>query len=486
MSHTIYLGSVSKKRNSTKQPTLITSVDIVLKTPTSLHTPTFTVNVASFPWNYFKWDDRYYFVTDVTCVHYGFFQVTGVIDVLATYKSYILGSTQYVSYSSLHGDTWLPDTRIPIKKNAITSKVTQSLDFPSSAGSYILSVVGKTGVDCFLVSKSTINSLIADLQTWCDTDVQALIANIDPSSPETAIASLAEINAQVGVVGNAYTVAVQCIRSCHWVPFNPTLIGGSSATIYLGEYNTGLSGTKISTRYFTGNVGVSIPWHFSDWRRTYSENLYLYLPFVGMTSLNTDDLVNQSSISIKYSASPTDGQVCYEVKAGDQIIGTYGGNCKMEMPIGINQAASLGDIATTLFQGTEKVVSSGVKTAELSGQLNAVGAVGAGVQTGFAAVETMYQTANVAMSTNLTTIGGIGGGAGAGLDMSVACISVAHDTVVEPSAMVATMGQPTMKAVTLSSLSGYCQCANAHVAAPAELQELNEIDAFLNSGFYIE
>ena len=79
-----------------------------------------------------------------------------------------------------------------------------------------------------------------------------------------------------------------------------------------------------------------------------------------------------------------------------------------------------------------------------------------------------------------------GGGAGAGLDMTVAVISVAHETVIEPAVMTATMGQPTMKPVQLGTLHGYCQCANAHVAAPAELQELNEIDTYLNSGFYIE
>ena len=44
-----------------------------------------------------------------------------------------------------------------------------------------------------------------------------------------------------------------------------------------------------------------------------------------------------------------------------------------------------------------------------------------------------------------------------------------------------------MKPLALSTLTGYCECANAHVAASgAEAQELDEIDAFLNSGFYIE
>lgn len=485
MAHTIYAGVVSKRRNSTLVPSLSTAFNVVLKTPTSLHTPTFTINAATFPYNYLKWDDRYYFVTDVTSLHYGLFEVSAVVDVLATYRSQILASTQFVSYSSLHGAEWLPDTRIPITKNAIIAKRTANLDFASTTGAYVLSVVGQTGVDTYTVSRNAIASIIADLQDWCDTDVDALIANIDPSSPETAIASLAEINAQVGFLGNAYEVAVQCIRSCHWVPFSRTLIDGASGTIYLGEYNTHQTGNKIINRV-TGNVDISLPWHFSDWRRAYSEKMYLYLPFVGCTSLNVDELINLSSIDIKYSISAGDGQVCYEVKAGDHIIGTFGGNCKMEVPIGINQASSYGDIVTTLLQGAEKTVASGVHTAELAGQLNVTGSASGTVQTAFNAFNAMYNTTNVAMSTNLSTIGGIGGGAGAGLDLEAAIISVANDTVIEPSVMTATMGQPTMKPVQLGSLHGYCQCANAHVAAPAELQELNEIDAYLNSGFYIE
>jgi len=485
MAHTIYAGVVSKKRNSTLVPSLSTTFDVVLKTPTSLHTPTFTINAATFPYNYLKWDERYYFVTDVTSVHYGLFEVSAVVDVLATYRSQILASTQFVSYSSLHGATWLPDTRIPITKNTHIAKNTANLDFASTTGAYVLSVVGQSGVDTYTVSRSAISSIIADLQDWCDTDVDALIEQIDPTSPETAIASLAEINAQVGLVGNAYEVAVQCIRSCHWVPFSRTLIDGADGTIYLGEYNTHQTGNKIINRV-TGNVAISLPWHFSDWRRAYSEKMYLYLPFVGCTSLNVDELINLTSIDIKYSISPGDGQVCYEVKTGDHIIGTFGGNCKMEVPIGINQASSYGDIVTTLLQGAEKTVASGVKTAELAGQLNAFGSVASTAQTGFNAFNMVYNTMDVALSTNLSTIGGIGGGAGAGLDLTAAVISVANDTVIEPAVMTATMGQPTMKPVQLGSLHGYCQCANAHVAAPAELQELNEIDMYLNSGFYIE
>ena len=66
------------------------------------------------------------------------------------------------------------------------------------------------------------------------------------------------------------------------------------------------------------------------------------------------------------------------------------------------------------------------------------------------------------------------------------CYTVAHDTVISPSEMASTMGVPTMKPLQLSSCSGFCQCANAHVELPAPLPEINAVDAWLNSGFYIE
>ena len=89
-------------------------------------------------------------------------------------------------------------------------------------------------------------------------------------------------------------------------------------------------------------------------------------------------------------------------------------------------------------------------------------------------------------STIPTVIGGVGGGSGLGLGWHAECFTVAHSTVINPGDQAATMGVPTQKPLTLSSCSGYCQCVNAHVAAPAHGNVLTQIDAYLNSGFYIE
>ena len=486
MSHSVSFGRVAKRKNSTLQGGTSAAYNVLFKNPTSLDRPTFTLNASDFDYNYARMGDRYYFVDDIVYRNNDIAEVSCNLDTLATYKSEILASTQYVSYSNVSGGMWLPDTRIPIMRNAITNRASVSVDALSTTGSYILSVVGKTGVDVFRVSRGTIQSLIADLQDWRDNLAANLKSTFDFTDELTAMKSLANAITDTGAVGNAYDVAVQCIRSCIWVPFSSVIVGGTETEIYLGNYPTGLSGYKISTSYHSGNVSVSIPWHYSDWRRTYCESIYLYLPFVGLINVNVDDISTASSLTIKFSVTASDGRIVYQVGAGSQIIGTYGGDCSMQIPIGINQLSSAGELVTTLGNGINKMVSSGISGAGGLASGNVVGAVQGFTNLGMAGVSTSYEVANVMLSTHLSCIGGIGGGAGAGLDLTAHCISVSRPTVCEPSAMSATMGVPTMKPMQLSSCSGFCQCANAHVPLPAEGWVMDTVDSYLNNGFYIE
>ena len=50
----------------------------------------------------------------------------------------------------------------------------------------------------------------------------------------------------------------------------------------------------------------------------------------------------------------------------------------------------------------------------------------------------------------------------------------------------AVAGRPLMQNVTLSSLSGYVKCGNASVPVNAHAAVRDQINAFLNSGFYME
>lgn len=483
MSHTIYAGNVAKRKNSTLQPTLTASYDVLLKSPTSLHTPTFTISAASFPYNYLKWDDRYYFVTDVVARNNGLWEVSAVVDVLATYKSDILASTQFVSYSSVSGGTWLVDSRMPVMKNVTVSKNTTATGILSHIGCYILSAVGKDACVTYMVnSAGTLNSMMQQIDSWSAQDVSDLLNGTDFSTVESALSAITTVISRTSLMGNAYETAPACIRSCIWVPFDNALAPASgSGNIWLGRYNTSITATKIAGTPVTGSASVSIPWHHSDWRRSYCEQVYLYLPFVGLVNLSSDALAQSTTITVKWSVTYTDGTIAYEVISGNQIIGTYGGQCSANYPLGLSQQASAGQIVQSAFNTADKIVSGAINSS-----LSPVSMGGAAAQGILSGIEGGYDIANLYMTYNPSCVGGIGGGAGSGLDLTIACYTVAHDTVITPAQMQTTLGVPTMKPLTLSSCSGYCQCANAHVAAAAELQELNEIDAYLNNGFYIE
>lgn len=480
---TVNFGSFSKRRNSTKQPSGLSDSRVVkLKDLTSVDAPTFILTGNEFNYNYAEWDGRFYFITDIRSMHNNLIEVDCVIDPLATYKSYILASTQYVTYSSQLGDTWLADTRIPVLKSTTASKSSTNTGILSKIGCYILSAVGKDRCYTYMINaEGTLGSILDSIARWDNQDVADLMNNINfgDNDVSDAMEGLATLMSRTSLMGNAYEAAPACIRSCIWVPFDNALAPAiDSGHIWLGMFETDTTATIISGKPVTGSTSVSIPWHFSDWRRGYSEDVYIYLPLVGLVSLSSDSLTNVSSISIDWSVTYTDGCIAYELKAGNEIIGSYGGQCSSNYPLGIAQQASAGSILNTAVQGASKAVAEAVDAG-----INVASVALAGT-TGLATAA--WDTANAALTSHPTCVGGIGGGAGVGLDTKIICYTVAHNTVVNPSDMQQTMGLPTMKPLQLSALTGFCQCANAHVEAPAMANELDAIDVYLNTGFYIE
>lgn len=493
MSHTIYCGKIAKRKNSTLQPStsqLATSFDVLLKSPTSLHEPTFTINAASFDFNYIKWGDRYYFITDVVSRNNNLWEVTAKCDVLATFKADITASTQFVSYSSHKTSDWLTDTRIPVQKNATVSSNATTMNFLfTDVGFYVLSVIGKNGAELWGCDIGHLRALLNRIQDWSDdlfddimagnypwSDPPQQAVTYDFSDPEHAIESFSKINALTGIAGNAYSDAPNCIRSCIWVPFLASLYTGGSDEIYLGQFPTGVTTFKVNMTPAHSSAHVDIPWQYNDWRRAVCEEIYLYLPLVGMVSVPSDEIINETGIDVEWSATATDGNIAYRIVAGSQVIGTYGANASANFPLGVSQQASAGEVLQSFIAGAEKTINTATNA-----RRGVVGATAASAAIG------AYDTINTSLTRHNTCIGGIGGGAGVGLSLDLKCFSVAHPTTIAPANMKATMGVPTMQPMSLSGLSGYCECANAHVAASgAELPELEEIDSYLNSGFYIE
>ena len=471
----------------------------------------------------------YYFVTDIVSVRNDLWEIYGEVDALATAKTAILASTQYVSYSSSAGSTWLADTRIPLLQSTDTNTATSLTGILSTIGCYILTVIGKDSCTTFMIqTEGTLHAILADIQTWEDDGIQlaeslithqtvvpaprpsyrvpstddrdvcfsaliATLADMCDSLGGTAAAiqdalsgvqeSLQQAAITTGFVGNAYANAPECIRSCIWVPFDYALApsSGGSGHIYLGTYDTGIQALAITGKPVTGSNTITIPWHYSDWRRGVCEDVYLYLPLVGMVQLSGDSLTHVSSLTIEWSVTYTDGVICYKVLAGSDVIGSYGGQCAANYPLGLAQQASAGEVVQSIMAGTEKMVSSVINSS-----ISPLSIGGAVASIGLSAVTSAYNVENVKKSTHISCVGGVGGGAGIGLGRDCVCYTVSHPTIVNPSDMQVTMGLPTMKPMALSTLTGYCECANAHLEADLPSPILNAVDSMLNSGFFIE
>lgn len=477
MAHTIYAGKVSKKRNSTLQPTLSTSFDVLLKTPTSLHSPTFTINTSAFDFNYLKWDDRYYFVTDIVARNNNLWDVSAVIDVLATYKTEILATTAYVLYDSA-ANTELIDNRLPMKTTKTVSASTAVCPLVPDSGCYILSLTGSNGTTgVYKVTSGDLADLIDDISYIMD-DIFSVYNN-PPAQPTytTDVAENIKIAANYFVDDLKWRLDClrkpitqlfgsgnipQNIRECRFIPFDVGTTAGSN-TIYLGTFETQQSLSKLVTDTIVRSANVSIPWQASDFRRRspFTE-LYLYLPYIGMTRLSAENLIGQTSLKVDYALSVRDGSIICTVSSGSEIIGQYSGNVGISVPVGISNL-NAAKVAQSILTGVGSLATKNIGVIGMSA-LNFADSV----------------------TPNYSCIGGLDGLAGIATNQNITCYTVFHDTIAAPNQNLAVIGAPSMCSKSLGSLTGFCQCLDAHVAAPAEAQELEEIDNYLNSGFYIE
>lgn len=132
---------------------VVTFEEVIFKEDTSLLNPTIIINGVSNASSYTIEDigtsnyfsipkvNRYYFITDITMMSGGRVAITGKVDVLMSFKSDILGSTQLIVRQEKKTNNYLIDTDIPLssKKQVIEHEFGDSI---SDSGYYILAVNG--------------------------------------------------------------------------------------------------------------------------------------------------------------------------------------------------------------------------------------------------------------------------------------------------------------------------------------------------------
>lgn len=497
MSITVSFTSLSKRENSTKQLIMSTTHDCNFKNGCSMLNPTLLleINSASFPdYTAFKIEDRYYFVTDIRSVRDNLFEISGKVDILATYKANILATTAYVLYDST-ANSELPDNRLPFKTTkSVQASTTACPLVPDSDGTYILSLTGShdtTGI--YKVSRSELAALIDDIQDVTDNifdydndPARPNYPNV-PSTQGTMIDQLSE-SFQYFVESLKKTIdyiiewckwwadAIRMpisqsfgsgnipenIRECRWLPFQIGTSYGPNP-IYLGTFKTKQSLSKLNTETVHRAVTVSIPWQANDYRRRspYTD-VYLYIPYIGMVKLSSENLVGQSSIEVAYDVALRDGSMLCTVSSGSEIIGQYPGNVGAEVPIGFSNI--------NIPKAGQAIISGLMSINDKSLGRIGMSAINFGES----------------VTPNFTCLGGLDGIAGIAANQNITCYTVFHDTIVAPNSELQTIGSPSMCPKQLANLTGYVQTMSASVDGAMSSVERTKLNAMLDAGIFIE
>ena len=476
MNATFY--NFSKRVNSTKVPDASvsgTTYNVVYKMPTSRRNPTIRINADTFNFNYCLLDGKYYFVTDIVSVRNDLWDVNLAIDVLGTYRSEIRATTAYVLYDTT-GNSEIVDSRLAINTSRTIAE--NSVAFPNvlAAGTFVLTCVGEQSC----ASWWNINPSNILLSTVYSEAFDVVKEPFDPgiwglaSSPE-AIANSIDYIGKVITKGFSYLLtngsAIEAIRNCIWLPFRP-IVTASGHRIYLGNYDTGIDGYRIDNPVVQlDQVSVSIPWQFNDWRRNspYTQ-VYLYLPFIGVVALPSAQLTGAESLTIRSALNVVSGDLSVTVNNGQQVLGSYGANVAMNIPMGSSNAVQ------------RQVVNSIVAT----GGAIAGAATGLGIASGAAALSGIANAAASQIAGVPTCVGGLSNGSASGLSTNIICFTSCHNTTVSPASVASVIGLPAFRSELLGSISGYCQCQEASVQGVAMLDDYEAINNYLNTGVFIE
>lgn len=260
---------------------------------------------------------------------------------------------------------------------------------------------------------------------------------------------------------------MQAIIGLHKVYAQPSTSG--SQTIKVGYLDSGVSAKVVSNQYTTidcGTVRLSEQFHnVFDYSPYTAVNLYL--PFIGIVSLDVADVM-RSSIHIVYHVDVLTGACLAEVKV---IRDGYGGT--------LYQYA--GNAAVTL------PISSGSYMGIVASIASIAGGIAGTIASGGAALPMLASAAGSALNarTRVEHSGSFSGNAGA-MGSKIPYLIISRPQTALAQNFQNYIGYPSNSTVTLSSCNGYTKVKEIHLEnIPATNNELTDIETKLKGGVII-
>lgn len=495
MAITVNLYSFSKRENSTKRPTSgATSYSCTLIDDTSLMNPIFKLEIGSNPigknYCYVPDFDRYYFISNIRS-YQNFWYIECKCDVLASYRNTIGAQTHYVIRAASEYDEYITDAMYPAKTKMSGNHVESgSVMAWGSQHSYIVGITGysediltaQTGsVTYYQMNDAAlynfIRYLMHDITQWCDIQAQGYD---DPGVQEALINP------------------IQYIVSCLGLPIAMQSGWTTATRIDFGYYTWNMSGpasgavTKIVPRAATISESANISIHKHPQASTrgiylngapYSDYMFHCGPF-GDIPIDPAALIDADQLhyEILYDICQGGGRLQISPYAESvtwpNIL--YSGYAQVGVPIQLSQAIINPYLATmTNIQDMTAAESTALSTAPaIVTGFNASGVADLGAQKAkivYDATVSKYPTAiNSGSNGSMLSF----------VDQYKCFLNHHWYTVVDEN--LAEIGRPLYQMKQLNTLTGYVLCQNADAAIIGTQEEAQQINAYLNSGFFME
>lgn len=453
------LYSFSKKRNSTKVPSSSagTSYTGVIVEPTSVLDPIVKLEgITAYNYNYVYIQEfsRYYFVNDWHTEN-GFWFINLTIDVLASHKSTIGSSTQYIERSASNVNEYIVDTLFPssgtITKSVV--EVNEGLQSFVQTGIFVLNISGSSG--------STLGPYACDWTTFKNFVSEMTLKYDD----DTFFGNIAD------GIRNSIWKPFDHIGSVIWFPADYIDLTGITPQnrLYLGNIYIESSSTRPMSFYHLTlpslwtSSSFNIPKH--PQAATYGKymNLKPYSQYIYRDSIFGDieidplKIINTTTATVGKITDPTTGLQVLTLPDGQSRVGQVGVLIPME-----NNSLNLGGILTSI---------SGTVASAFAGGPAAAIASSAGIIS--AADSTLQTTTSTSQSGSTALVW---------MPIVIDCYfwnSVGHDA--------ANLGRAYCQTGQISTFSGYLKCNNSHIEGGLlSSAEIDMIQSLMDSGFYYE
>ena len=468
MSFKVNLYTFSKRDNSTKQPTGTgTEFSCVLKSGSGIMRPvlSFDIGVGSDPsqynYAYISEFGRYYFIEE-WFYERALWTATLKVDVLATYKTAIGGSSLYVLRAASVSDGSIVDTLYPCDVNC-------SFDHDASVSdpwwtdlTYVVGVVSKGGN---MGSMAYYGMATADIVTMC----QNLL---DPTTMITAANHFNLADASEGLQLSLID-PMQYIKSCMALPVPLTDISaiGSLYRVYAFNWDTGVDGYKIlQAPYINKSFSFTLKKHpDTNTRGVYVNSdpytkITLKMPPWGIIDIDTSVTCTATALDLYVRLDPITGKAILTVKCNDILLN------RIEAQLGV--PISLSSVTRDYVGAASAAVGSVGNFVSAAVGLSPGGVIGSAAGIGNA-VSSFMPRANT-VGTN----GGFAAGIG-NIRLDYQFYRPVDDDPVHN-------GRPLCQMKTISSLSGYVLVQDGDVSTNGTSAEDMKIRSYLESGFYYE